>query len=189
MLISGKQIVELRLNDYSDEDDESVHESPTESFPSRSSFVFGLAQTDLRLLHPSPAQISLLGDFYLANFDSLFKLLHKPSMQSLVRATIQDRNNVPGGKGAEALMFAIYFAAITSLNADECIQLFGEEQSGLLARYRYASERALAQADFLNSMELVTLQAFSIFLVCALFSLRSKRTSVSACINTTLCII
>jgi hypothetical protein len=41
----------------------------------------------------------------------------------------------------------------------------GEERSALLTRYRASVEVALAKADFLNTVELSTLQALAIFLV------------------------
>ena len=66
----------------------------------------------------------------------------------------------------QALMFAMYFAAITSLTPQECMTEFGEQKTELLARYRYGTEQALVQADILNSMEMVTLQALVIYLVC-----------------------
>lgn len=68
----------------------------------------------------------------------------------------------------QALMFAIYFAAITSLTPDECMIQFGEQKDDLLKRYRFGTEQALAHAELLNSMEMVTLQALVIYLVRAL---------------------
>lgn len=65
----------------------------------------------------------------------------------------------------QALMFAMYFAAITSLTAEECMVIFREQKQQLLARYRFGTEQALVQADILNSMEMVTLQALVIYLV------------------------
>jgi hypothetical protein len=41
----------------------------------------------------------------------------------------------------------------------------GEERSALLTRYRVSVEVALAKADFVNTVELSTLQALAIFLV------------------------
>jgi hypothetical protein len=41
----------------------------------------------------------------------------------------------------------------------------GEDRSALLTRYRASVELALAKADFVNTVELSTLQALAIFLV------------------------
>ncbi len=62
-------------------------------------------------------------------------------------------------------MFSIYYAAVTSLSQEECIRLFRVDRDRLLAHYKHGTEAALTNADFLNSMDLVTLQAFVIFLV------------------------
>lgn len=43
---------------------------------------------------------------------------------------------------------------------------FGLEKNFLLTRYRFAVEQALARANFLNTSEIVTVQAFVLFLVC-----------------------
>lgn len=65
----------------------------------------------------------------------------------------------------QALMFAMYFAAITSLTPKECTTQFGEQKQDLLSRYRFGTEQALIQAELLNSMEMVTLQALVLYLV------------------------
>ena len=49
---------------------------------------------------------------------------------------------------------------------DECQRDFDEEKPVLLARYRFGVEQALARADFLQTDEVVVLQAFVIFLIC-----------------------
>ena len=43
---------------------------------------------------------------------------------------------------------------------------FGVEKETLLKQYRFGVEQALARASFLNSDEIVTVQAFVLFLVC-----------------------
>lgn len=42
----------------------------------------------------------------------------------------------------------------------------GLEKDVLLKRYRFGTEQALARADFLNTNEIVTVQAFVLFLIC-----------------------
>ena len=69
----------------------------------------------------------------------------------------------------QALLFAIYYFAITSLTTEQCVQMFQSEKVALLSRYRRGVEIALGKADFLNSTDLVTLQALVTFLVSVLF--------------------
>lgn len=43
---------------------------------------------------------------------------------------------------------------------------FGVRKESLLRQYRFGTEQALARAGFLNTNEIVTVQAFVLFLVC-----------------------
>ena len=71
----------------------------------------------------------------------------------------------PGPRGLEALRFAVFYAATTSLTAPECQHKLGEDRATLLARFRCATELALARADFVNTTEMSTLQALVIFVI------------------------
>ncbi len=89
----------------------------------------------------------------------------------------------------EALMFSIYYAAITSMEEDdvsfswiltiirtdmteESINVsrgqimtnFGSSKTDLSLKYRLGLEHALAKADFLNAPDIVLVQAFTLFL-------------------------
>ncbi|KAI1812166.1 fungal-specific transcription factor domain-containing protein [Poronia punctata] len=64
----------------------------------------------------------------------------------------------------EALMFSIYYAAITSMEDDDVLSNFGSTKGELNLKYRLGLEQALARADFLNVPDLVLIQAFAIFL-------------------------
>ena len=65
----------------------------------------------------------------------------------------------------EAFLFAMYYSTITSLTPEQCVQMFQSDKDLLLTRYRRGVEIALGKADFLNSTDLVTLQALVVFLV------------------------
>ncbi len=93
-------------------------------------------------------------------------------MQQLILEAAGDLEHV--SKGLEALMFAIYTFAVTSLATLECESMFGEAKSTLLAKYRLGTQQALVRAGFLRSSELILLQAFVLFLVSILsFHFRS----------------
>ncbi|KAL8999049.1 MAG: hypothetical protein Q9169_002047 [Polycauliona sp. 2 TL-2023] len=171
----------LELNQTSDDDiKEEVETSgtasktpltpvhPSEQSPSRNGFVFNfnVHKIDLRFLHPNPVQIENMCNIYLMNVDPINRILHKPTLRKFITGAKDHLDTMPGGSKMQALMFAMYFAAITSLTPGECIQEFGEPKTELLARYRYGTEQALVQADILNSMEMVTLQALVIYLIC-----------------------
>ena len=108
--------------------------------------------------------LPLYWDTYKTNVDPLVKVVHVPTMTAQVLEAAQHMDSIP--RGMEALLMAIYYAAATSLWEEECRQNFGENKDDLLARYRFGVEQALARADFLQSDEVIVLQAFVIFLIC-----------------------
>ena len=131
---------------------------------------------DLRRLHPPPCQILVYWQTFKDGIDPLIKAVHIPTIEPLVvraKDSLEDLS-----RGFEALLFAIYFAAVTSLTAQECRDVIGEEKITLLSKYRFGVEQALARAGFLNTQELVLLQAFVIFLV-SIFSCNASLCSHS----------
>ncbi|GLA19227.1 hypothetical protein AnigIFM62618_006896 [Aspergillus niger] len=69
-------------------------------------------------------------------------------------------------KAFEAVRFAVYFAATTSMSPEQCTETFSQGQSSLQRYYRFATQQALAQANFLQSQSLTVLQATTLFLTC-----------------------
>ncbi|KAI4163671.1 MAG: hypothetical protein LQ342_002705 [Letrouitia transgressa] len=173
----------LELNESSDEkadedddddnDNDDYHNLDTLSHSpkpplSRYGFIFnfGSPRINLRSLHPSPKHIEALWAIYTVNVDPINRIVHKPTLRKFISGAKEHLDSIPGGSKMQALMFAIYYAAVTSLTPGDCMVQFGEEKAALLAKYRFGTEQALAKADILNSMEIVTLQALVIFLIC-----------------------
>ncbi|KAH9903837.1 fungal-specific transcription factor domain-containing protein [Xylariomycetidae sp. FL2044] len=166
------EIQELRAETQKLTDDESS-ESDYDSTPAgllsdqsdHHSFVFGYSSSDVDLhqLHPLPSQIPFIWQVYSENVDPVIKILHLPTMNKTIRELRSSMADIT--PGLEALMFAIYFAAITSLDEDEVRTNFNTEKKALIDRYRFATEQALAKANFLTTSELVVVQAMVIFLV------------------------
>ena len=103
------------------EDDISPDQSPQQNFAASSdhhSFLMGYrsADVDLAGLHPLPAHVPFLWQIYLENVEPLVKVLHIPTMDKLIRRL---RQRVDLSPGDEALVFAIYYAAVTSMEAEE----------------------------------------------------------------------
>ncbi|KZF24426.1 hypothetical protein L228DRAFT_266766 [Xylona heveae TC161] len=152
--------------DSEDEEDYSTPDTnPSISIHNHQGFLFEYSSlaTNLRKFHPTPDQYDKMWDLYTTNIDPLLKVLHKPSAAKQIRQWRDNLDNVP--KGMEALLFAIYYAVTTSLTPEETVLLFKEEKSTLLERYRFGCEQGLARAGFLDTQEMITLQAFVIFLV------------------------
>lgn len=114
--------------------------------------------------YPLPSQISVLLEAYMVNVHTVIKILHGPSLRAYLQGASKRLDCSPGPKGLEALHFAVFHAAATSLTDEECISKLGEERQILLRRYRLATELGLAKADFINTTEISTLQALVLFL-------------------------
>lgn len=113
--------------------------------------------------HPNSQLALNLWATYVRKVDPVLKILHIPTSQSGVIGTILD----PGSANPSqtALAFAIYFAAVTSLDDLETSNILPENKITLLDRYKAGLNQALMQADFLSKPELLSLQALAIFLV------------------------
>jgi Fungal specific transcription factor domain len=155
---------------YNDEDDDSEDDFPSPDTSNSSSnhqgFIFGLSSqnVDMYSLHPPKEHVPIYWQLYRENVDPLVKIIHVPTMTPEILEAAQHLDSI--SKGMEALLMVIYYSAATSLWDDECREKFGENKDDLLARYRFGVEQALARADFLETDEVVVLQAFVIFLIC-----------------------
>ncbi|KAL7894284.1 fungal-specific transcription factor domain-containing protein [Trichoderma sp. SZMC 28014] len=127
--------------------------------PERGDKVMDLAKYHL----PLPL-ISKLKDFFVDRVDPMMKFLHLPTFWTAITNELQNPGRIP--KSLEALIFSFYLVSICSLKEDEARELFDVEQTVLLYRYRTATRQALVNARFLSTANLMTLQAFSIFIIC-----------------------
>jgi hypothetical protein len=169
----GNEVDGLRqlLEHPSDDDDDEVDDSSTSTKPSTPNFVFKEPTTPsaAEIFSPTPQHRIFLVQRYFSNVNPICKLLHQPTVTAhLLGATsiIDTASNRFKFTSIEAVSSAMYFAAITSMSAEDCARELGEDRDSLLILYKHSTEMALAQADFLNSMEIVTLEAFVIYLVC-----------------------
>ena len=122
----------------------------------------------------TPHQLYIFRDIYLNNVDPVFKILHAPSLRRYLQEGTAELDCSPGSRGLKALKFSIRFASILSMTDDECRHLIGEDNVVLMAKYRAGTEQALAKADSVNTSEMSTLQAMTIYLVitaCTVFHL------------------
>lgn len=127
--------------------------------------IFGTYQSghDLKTLRPSPIHMFRLWQIFLDNVNPLSKVIHVPTLQKKIFT------ECAAGKfssGMETLMFSIYCAAITSMSSPACMEIFREPRPQLLMQYHAGAQKALANAQFLRSSDLLVLQGFAIYLVC-----------------------
>lgn len=127
--------------------------------------VLGNASAVAVLSHPPPARMRTLCDVYFRNVDPLMKILHRPTVERTFDLYMMNPADHPLSRTTEALFFAMYFGAVTSMQPDSCVKQLGEDRRVLSVQYKQAVEHALARADYLNSTSLETLQAFMIYSV------------------------
>ncbi|KAK5089730.1 hypothetical protein LTR70_006572 [Exophiala xenobiotica] len=106
--------------------------------------------------HPPPGHILELWQIFVQNVDPLTKVVHAPLLQPQVERAAADLEALL--RSLEALLFAIYSAAIMSLKDDEC-KKFGEPRKTLLSRYTIATKAALSRAKFMGTTNIILLQA------------------------------
>jgi hypothetical protein len=119
-------------------------------------------------LYPDTQLALQLWNVYVKSVDPVVKVLHIPTVQSAVVATILDPRSAQSS--TLALTFAIYYAAVTALCYDDnSKEDFGLpwEKSVLLERYKTALNRLLIRPDLLNGPQLADLQALAIYVVSA----------------------
>ncbi|KAF5027120.1 hypothetical protein F66182_785 [Fusarium sp. NRRL 66182] len=155
-----------------DEDfDESDYEDTPDNSPATAltadhhSFIFGYRSADVNLekCRPLPSHIPFLWSVYQENVEPLIKVLHVPTMEPIIRDARKNHEQLSPEN--QALVWAIYYAAITSLEPDEVRANLGANREDVLAQYRFAVEQSLAKANFLNASDISIIQAFVIFLL------------------------
>jgi hypothetical protein len=120
--------------------------------------------------YPDPHLALQLWALYVKSVDPVLKILHIPTTQSAVIATIIDPKSASASM--LTLTFAIYFAAITTLgHFGEPIELPVEHPS-LLKNYKTALDRLLLGTEVMNQPEMAMLQALAIYTVCHMQTFR-----------------
>ncbi|KAM0230629.1 hypothetical protein ACHAPO_009155 [Fusarium lateritium] len=132
----------------------------------RHAFLF---QNDLSLsppesqdFNPLPSQIPFLLDIFEENINIIIYIVHMPTIRKMVRVS---RGSTPTiDLKNQALLFSIYYAAITSMEDEEVMTNFSASKAELNLKFRRGLEQALAKADFLNDPDIVHVQTLAIFL-------------------------
>ncbi|KAA8644442.1 hypothetical protein EYZ11_003552 [Aspergillus tanneri] len=171
----GDEIEELRdlLHDPGSDDDENDTSSGAQTEESISEPEISLGcnaailgfQALVHSLHayhpPLPQSVALL-EIFKENVVPLVHIFHMPTMihiywDAVAMPEARDRN-------AEALLFAIYYSTIISMEPEQCSTTLGVSRAYALKHYQFAVEQALARADLLNTQSMILLQAVVLFL-------------------------
>ncbi|EAW20377.1 putative C6 transcription factor [Aspergillus fischeri NRRL 181] len=126
----------------------------------------------LRDYHPSISQSVALFEIFQTNVAPVVKIFHMPTLTKLFWDAVASLDTLDCN--TEALLFAIYYAAIIS-TTDQTQCPLGLPRPQALRTGRFAVEQALARADLLNTQNMILLQAAALFL-CALRNEDDSRT-------------
>jgi hypothetical protein len=87
-------------------------------------FILGYrsSDVDLKKLHPLPSQLPFIWQIYVENVDPLVKILHVPTMTQTIREATTNLKDISAS--LEALLFSIYFAAITSMEPEDVSPIY-----------------------------------------------------------------
>lgn len=118
---------------------------------------------ELNTLHPEPVHIFRLWQIYLENVNPLLMVTHHPSLQGKVIEAASNTTTLDAN--LEALLFAIYSAAIQSLSTHECENFFALPKDDLLTRYQFGCQQALLNCRFLRTDNRDCLTALFLLLV------------------------
>lgn len=127
---------------YASSDGESLPDETSSTWGSeqthaaRHGFLFGhnlnSSSPDLDNLHPLPSQIPFLLDLFSDNVNMILQVVHLPTVRKMVRDW-RDRDMKGLTPAQEALMFSIYYAAITSMEDEDVSFYFrGLKQRGFV---------------------------------------------------------
>jgi hypothetical protein len=73
---------------------------------------------DLRELHPLPSQVPFLLDVFSDNINYAVHIVHMPTINKMAKRS-RGNGTTQLSPANEALMFSIYYAAITSMEEDD----------------------------------------------------------------------
>ena len=117
------------------------------------------------IFFPSKWQASKLWLIYLSNIDQLVKVLHVPSFEPIFYAAINDpEGEFAPGTDVQALLYAVFFAALNSVS-DAVAGGIELTRKDALLRYRQGLELCIGQGSLLNTPTVSLLQALAIHLV------------------------
>ncbi|KAL9945810.1 hypothetical protein D7B24_009319 [Verticillium nonalfalfae] len=123
----------------------------------------GPSAPDLGQFRPLPSQIPFLVDVFSENVNFCIQIVHMPALRDMIRDMRgKSAGSIPPAN--EALAFAVYYAAVTSMSEEDVASSFGAAKAELNYKFRLGLEHALARADFIRLPTVSLVQAFIIFL-------------------------
>ncbi|KAI0872114.1 fungal-specific transcription factor domain-containing protein [Hypoxylon argillaceum] len=139
-------------------------ESPNlaSSGPNAAILGFRSLTHSLRDFHPSVELSMRLFQLFNENVLPVVRIFHTPTLIRLFWSAVVSTDSLD--KETEALLFAIYYSTIISIDPTQCANIVGAPRSTVVERYKFAAEQALARANLLNTHSTLLLQAAVLYL-------------------------
>ncbi|KAK4504287.1 hypothetical protein PRZ48_005203 [Zasmidium cellare] len=115
------------------------------------------------LNEPDPKMAAHLFHTYLAYVESVQKLLHIPTVRPFLEEGKPYLNRPADAPCNKALKAAIYFSGVNACTDEECMTIAGKTRDQMAQEFRRMVDVALYQADPLNTTEIATLQALTLY--------------------------
>ncbi|KAH6995261.1 hypothetical protein EDB80DRAFT_621855, partial [Ilyonectria destructans] len=162
--------IRAQVGDFGELGDEVLEDEEAAAEPSAVSspffdFPFSLAQGVGAPEHPCVEHRQTLWRLYIEVMDPMVKVLHLPTVEPELRKWLPQDNIDKMPRGLSAVIFAVYFSVVSSMEKDQCQEILGRDRDELVLKYKAATERVLTMAGLLNTDNLLVLQAFLIYLV------------------------
>ncbi|THY13927.1 hypothetical protein D6D00_09987 [Aureobasidium pullulans] len=168
----GDQIEELRdlLHEpaYNDDDEDDypndqILMNQSVTMGSNASIMgFRSLSHSLRAYHPSLSQAVALFGVFQQNVVPVVHIFHMPTLDHIFWDTLASLDQLD--KDKEALMFAIYYSTVISIDSDQCLRIMGLSRPQALRNLLFATQQALARANLLSTQSMAVLQAAVLFL-------------------------
>lgn len=136
--------------------------------PPGSGFIFGDVGTRRSIVDflPTKAACDLLMRKYYNNVHFICRVVHWPTFQfQYDNFWTSILSGIEPPASLQAVVFAVCFSAIASMNNSEVDTVFHQTHRDVLVNFQTATETALAKAHFLRTTKFETLQALIIYLI------------------------
>ncbi|KAH7307949.1 hypothetical protein B0I35DRAFT_464270, partial [Stachybotrys elegans] len=160
-------LAEMDVSDSSD-DEALLEDSPNSTAEmtrlpmDRNSLLFRPhASRSSESCYPLPSQVPFLLEIFYENVNTVYGAVHAPTINKMLRRPRTDNGNLTPAN--EALMFAMYYSGVTSMEDSDVVRTFACTKSELNLKFRIGFEMALAKADFLYHPTFTVVQALTIF--------------------------
>ncbi|KAK5630323.1 hypothetical protein RRF57_006038 [Xylaria bambusicola] len=152
-------------NIIDDGDDESESSTAGLSPDNDADLFLGIDDTtiDLQELQPNLVNVFRLWQIFHDRVNPLTKIIHVPTVQSIVMNAADDIKQVPLSQ--QALLFSIYTMAIVSLSSQEVVQILSMTREEALTRFIRGTKLALTRANFMRNYNMTILQALALYML------------------------